>query len=381
MKFLIKIEEAINQNIERILETLKKLTPGIFFEFIHFILHLPALLKKIILSYLPSIRLFFLKFVGYVQHYITTIRGYFISVLMYLRSDEFKKANKKELLLNPIRYLKFHPMRALSGLCLFLALSGAVTLIFHNAQKILLGTSALRKPASIETSEEDIYIEFKSRKFEVKVASAEGGGHGAAANHHEQDLFLDIKIEAKNPVEKEYLEHMEEMLEDNIEAFDFSITQLPLSPENQKLLERTMTKSLNDDFTHIGHEQPIKSIVIKQVLPGRPQYFKQADRMTSFLDINLQIFLEDTHRNRQVWLDFSVLSSNRNVILYLKDHEVELKDHLTTNVEPVLPQLPIEDEGRLIIKDKIRSEIDQFLEKNHIEGKILEVYLDYLLVS
>jgi flagellar basal body-associated protein FliL len=98
-------------------------------------------------------------------------------------------------------------------------------------------------------------------------------------------------------------------------------------------------------------------------------------------DINLQLFLEDTHRNKQVWLDFSILASNRNVILYLQEHEVELKDHLSTNVEPVIPQLPIEEEGRQIIKDKIRFELNDFLEKNHIEGKILDVYLRYLMVS
>ena len=101
----------------------------------------------------------------------------------------------------------------------------------------------------------------------------------------------------------------------------------------------------------------------------------------SVTETNLQIFLEDTHRNRQVWLDFSVLASNRNIVLYLNEHEVELKDHLTTNVEPVIPQLPVEEEGRQIIKDKIRSELNQFLQKNGIEGKILEIYIDYLMVT
>ena len=103
--------------------------------------------------------------------------------------------------------------------------------------------------------------------------------------------------------------------------------------------------------------------------------------MMTVEDINLQIFLEDTRRNRQVWLDFSVLATNRNVVLYLQDHEVELKDHLTTNVEPVIPQLPIEEEGKQIIKDKIKAELNQFLEKNGIEGKVQEIYINYLMAS
>ncbi|MDD4975919.1 MAG: hypothetical protein PHY93_16300, partial [Bacteriovorax sp.] len=250
-----------------------------------------------------------------------------------------------------------------------------------------VGTYALRKPASIEIAEEDVYIEFKNHKFEVKIQAAGGGGgghggHGAeGAEAHEHELYLDLRIEANNPQDKEFLERMEEMLDDNLEALELPVTQLPLVPENQKTIEEAMVKSLNEDFRQIGHAHPIKSIKLKQILPSRPQYFRQAERMMSVTDINLQIFLEDTHRNRQVWIDFSVLASNRNIILYLKDHEVELKDHLTTNVEPVIPQLPVEDEGRLIIKEKLRSELNQFLEKNGIEGKILEIYIDYLMVS
>ena len=51
------------------------------------------------------------------------------------------------------------------------------------------------------------------------------------------------------------------------------------------------------------------------------------------------------------------------------------------HVEPVIPQLPIEEEGRQIIKEKLRLELNQFLKDNQIEGQILEIYVDYLMVS
>ncbi|MBC7538115.1 MAG: hypothetical protein H7281_04800 [Bacteriovorax sp.] len=385
MNFLIKIEEAINRFIESLLENLKAVTPDFLFQFIAFVVHLPALIKSKIQIYKPKIRLLGLKFIGYTEHYTTMIRGTLMSVLMYLRSEEFKKADKTTLLLKPIRYVKFHPLKALSGLFTLMILTGAATIIFENAEKIALGAYALRKPASSGIAEEDVYIEFKNHKFEVKIGAAGGGGHGGhgaeGGEAHEYELFLDVRIEAQNPHDKEFLERMEEMLDDNIEALELPVTQLPLTVENQRQIEEAMTKSLNEDFKQIGRAHPIKDIKLKQIPPSRPLYYRQAERMISIADINLQIFLEDTHRNRQVWLDFSVLASNRNVIIYLKDHEVELKDHLTTNVEPVIPQLPVEEEGRLIIKDKLKSELNQFLEKNGIEGKILEIYIDYLMVS
>ena len=380
MNFLIKIEEAINRFIETFLVKLKDVTPDFIFHFIGFIKSIPKLIKAKIQKTIPKVRVFFLKCIGYTEHYVTIVRGAFISLTMYLRSDEFKKANKFELLLKPVKYAKEFPFKALTFLFTVFLFISATTVIFKNTEKIINGAKALRGPASAEVAEEDIFILLKNHKFDVKLG-APGGHEGKGAEAHEYEVYLDVKIEANSPHDKEFLERMEEMLDDNLEALELPVTQLPIIPENQKKIEELMVKSLNADFMQIGHDNPIKSISLKQNLPSRPQYYRQAERMMTVEDINLQIFLEDTRRNRQVWLDFSVLATNRNVVLYLQDHEVELKDHLTTNVEPVIPQLPIEEEGKQIIKDKIKAELNQFLEKNGIEGKVQEIYINYLMAS
>ncbi len=380
VKFLIKIEDAINQLIEKYLNILIKLTPSFVFVFVTWLRHLPETLKNKIKSYVPKLRLVGLKAVGYTEHYITVIRGYFMRFIMYLRSDEFKQKDKLILIATPFNYIKQYPFKSLTLILATISLFLATNIIYKNTETIMIGTKSLRKPASIENAEEDLALVFKSHKFEVKMGAA-SGGHGQSAEAHEFDLFLDVRVEAKSEKDKQRLEEMEEMLDDNLEALELSVTQLPMSADDLKKLEDIMIKSLNADFKEIGYENPIKSIQLKQVLPKRPVYYRQAERMMSIEDINLQIFLEDTNRNRQVWIDFSILASNRNAILYLKEHTVELKDHLNTNVEPVIPQLPVEEEGRLIIKDKIKSEINLFLDKNKIEGKILEVYIDYLMAS
>lgn len=371
MNFLIKIEEAINQMILKLLVKLKANTPQFVFDLIAFLVHLPALIKARYKKLQPKVRIMGLKFIGYTEHYTTMIRGNLTAVMIYMRSDEYKKADKFTLLLIPFKYAKTHPLKTVSGFLTLTIIAAATTIIYQNAEKIALGAYALRKPAS-EHAIEDVFIEFKKQKFEVNV-----GGSGGL----EYPLFLDLNIEASNVKEKAYLDQMATTLVKYIEELDLKVDQLPLTAENQKHIEEEMTKKLNANFSEIGKINPIKHIVVKQVLPGRPVYYRQKEKMLSVTEINLQIFLEDTHRNRQVWIDFSVLASNRNAIIYLKDHEIEFKDHLTTNVEPVIPQLPIEEEGRLIIKDKLRMELNQFLEKNGVEGKILEIYIDYLIAS
>lgn len=383
MKFLIKIEEAINQFIIRFLNKLIVLTPHFFFDWASGLSDIRHYFKDAIHLFNSKLNIVIHNFKAFLKKLVITVRSKITSLIIYLRSEDFKKTNKIEILLIPYKYTKANPSNILSVFFAVILLSGAGLIIFKNTEKIIIGTKYLRKPASIDAVEEDLFITLKNNKSEVKIGDegAHGGGHGAAAEDREYEIYLDITLEAQNSEEKEFLEDMKEMLEDNIEALELKVDGLPLTSENKIKIEETMTLSLNDDIKLMGHPMPIKKIKIKQALPGRQKYYRQQERMFSINDINLQIFLEDTHRNRQVWLDFSILASNRNIILYLKEHEIELKDQLTTNVEPVIPQLPLEKEGSQIIKDKIKMELNIFIKKNNIEGEVLDIYIDYIVVS
>jgi flagellar basal body-associated protein FliL len=356
LKFLIKIEEAINQLILNFIEKMKHVTPHFIFAVIEWIKHSPHHIREKLAHHWPAIRLFFLKFIGYIQHYITMIRGHFVGVLIYLKSEEFKNKNKSELLLAPIKKFKTAPIKAFSTLLITFIFSAASYFIYMNAQKIVVGTKALRAPASAAVIEEPI-LEFKKLKYEIL----------------EKEVVLDITLVANSLDEKDKLIKKEHEIEEHLLGMHIKAAQLPISEEELKALKAEIISTI--------HDAKIKSVEIKQVLEGRPEYFLLMEKTISVKNLNLQLFLEDTKRNRQIWINFSALASNRNAILFLKDHEVEIRDYLNMNVEPVIPQLPIEEEGRQIIKDKVRDELNEFLKNNGIEGKILEIYVDYLMVS
>jgi len=174
---------------------------------------------------------------------------------------------------------------------------------------------------------------------------------------------------------------MEETLLESLEEIDLPVSQIPLTPENQKQIEDLIYKSFDEDLREHAHEKAIKSVHIKQIPPGRPSYYGRTERIFSLKDVNLQMFLEDTHRNRQVYFDFSLVTSNRNVVNFLREHEIELKDRLNTNIEPIIHRLLMDDEGRSIIKDKIKDEVNDYLEEEEIEGKVQEVYIDSSISS
>lgn len=382
MNFLIKIEEAINQFLEKVFEKFKGVLPPFVFAFLYALKNLPQTLKqKWTKTYQPKMRITMLKFVGYTEHYTTMVRGHFTAVLIYLRSEEFKKADKKQMMLKPLHYARFNPLKALAVLSTAAVVVMVWGVIFSNTAKIVTGTHALRKPASFSTAEEDLFLELKNQPFDMHQAGA-AGGHGAEGSDDAgQKIHFDIKIEAKDEKDKALLENKESEIHHALEHLALPVPALPVSPENQKEIELLLAKTINGKFKADGHGEPVRLVLIKQKLGKRPAYYRQAEKMFKIEDMNLQLFLEDTHRNRQVWIDFSMLASNRNAVLFLKEHEVQLKDHIMTNVEPVIPSLPVEEEGRQIIKDKLRLEINEFLKKNEIEGKILEIYIDYLMVS
>jgi len=222
-------------------------------------------------------------------------------------------------------------------------------------------------------------IEFKNHKFEVALKAA--GGHGASGGHQEMQILLDIKIEATSAAQKKFLEEMEEKLDVELEAFDLHLSSLPMSDEEKLLNEKALLTYLNKEFLHDAGTNVINKITLKQSPKKRPEYFGQEDRTFSMKDVGLQIFLEDTNRNKQMTFDYSIVASNRNVVLYFRDHEEKVRDRFSTQVEPIIPRLPIEDEGRSIIKDKIRFELNEMLKEEKIEGKVLVVYIDYILGS
>jgi flagellar basal body-associated protein FliL len=335
---------------------MKSSTPHSIYAALDWIKQSPQLAKKKHKVYHSKVRVFFLKFIGYSDHYTTMVKGHFVGVMIYLKSNEFKQRNKAEMVLAPIKKFKTDPVRAFSVLLVTCFLGSTTYFIYLNTSKIITGTKALRAPASAAEIEEPI-LEFKKIKYEVQGKS----------------IFLDVVITANSLVERDKLIPMEREIEEQLSGVHIAATQLPLSQEDMHAIEVEMLSKIAGTR--------IKSVEVKQVLEGRPKYFMQMEKMVMIKDLNLQLFLEDTKRNRQVYLDFTALASNRNAVLFLKDHDVEVRDYLNMHVEPVIPQLPIEEEGRQIIKDKVKLELNNFLKEAQIEGKILEIYVDYLIAS
>jgi len=373
LKFLEKFEDLINEKILNLLEWSKTNAPNSLIKAIHFIKDFPKEIKKLSSKIQPKIRVYKLKTIGYLQHYTTLIRGQITALFIYMRSPEFKNNKKEVLLVKPLNYIKFHPVKFLTqtaflGMILFILFNITTT-----SQKIIVGTKKLRAPASSEHAPEIINaLSIEKIKFEIP--------NGANSKEF-LTLFAKVEIKPAHEEDLNQLEQMKHELTSEIQKIDLATISLPINHLDNEKIVKSLKQKIESYLIEHHKNIKIESINFEQVQIDRPVYYRQSERTLSFQNFDLQMFLEDTKRNKQVYLDFSVLASNRNVIIFLKENEVLLRDRFSTNVEPILPQLPVEAEGRQIIKDKIRDEMNELLKEKNIEGQILEVYLDYIITS
>jgi flagellar basal body-associated protein FliL len=59
--------------------------------------------------------------------------------------------------------------------------------------------------------------------------------------------------------------------------------------------------------------------------------------------------------------------------------ELQFRDHLVLNLEPMMASFPLEEEGKEILRQKLLSEMNDFMESREIEGKVLDVKIVYVL--
>lgn len=116
-----------------------------------------------------------------------------------------------------------------------------------------------------------------------------------------------------------------------------------------------------------------------EVAYARPAYHKIDQREISFNNVKIPVYVTGLNELRALIIDFSVVTSNRATKRWLAKNEFQMRDHLIQTLEPVLPSFPMTDEGRAMITEKLKAELNAFLVHHNVEGHINEARLVYIL--
>ncbi|MFT6630475.1 MAG: flagellar basal body-associated protein FliL [Bacteriovoracaceae bacterium] len=128
-------------------------------------------------------------------------------------------------------------------------------------------------------------------------------------------------------------------------------------------------------------EFPSRSIASVQEYDYKPDYRLYEQKTIKILNMKVPIFSESVEKINSITVDFSLRTSTRFAKYYLIQYEYKLKDYFFTTVEPVVSDFPMQTEGKEVLKEKIRDEINNFLYENHVEGEVEEVNILYMVGS
>ncbi len=118
-----------------------------------------------------------------------------------------------------------------------------------------------------------------------------------------------------------------------------------------------------------------------EVSYDRPEYYKEQSRHLAIASLRLPVYVANVNELRTIDIDFTATMSNRLSRMQLEILEFQLRDHLVLNVEPMLASFPLEEEGKIIIREKMTMEIKSFMVAHDIQGEVLEIKLVYILAN
>lgn len=113
----------------------------------------------------------------------------------------------------------------------------------------------------------------------------------------------------------------------------------------------------------------------------RPKYYKLDEKRFKIVNVQVPIYVGGSNDLKSVLVDFTFISSNQYITQILLEREVLVYDRLNTMVEPIMPEFFLDDEGKRIMKEKIKDELNALLDVLGVEGEIQEVHVDTMVAN
>lgn len=111
----------------------------------------------------------------------------------------------------------------------------------------------------------------------------------------------------------------------------------------------------------------------------RPAYYKRAEKQFKVTNVTLPAVTKDISTGgkkiRKLVIDFTFESSNKYIKQYLWSRPYLIQDTLNSNIEPISIDFPLKTEGKVIVKEKIKKEMNALLKGLQIKGKIKNIYI------
>lgn len=107
----------------------------------------------------------------------------------------------------------------------------------------------------------------------------------------------------------------------------------------------------------------------------RSPYHKISQKQFEIINLHFPVFQTEQPKPMYFSVDLVIELSSRYAAKYLRNYEMELRDHILRKIHPIVPQFPLEPEGKEVIRTKMRLEIEAFLKANNVDADVNDVHI------
>jgi len=143
----------------------------------------------------------------------------------------------------------------------------------------------------------------------------------------------------------------------------------------------TQSQKISEKASSAGAREPASQVDNATEVSKRKGYYKLDEKRFSINNMVMPVYIGSATNLRTLSLDLTFISSNKYIKSFFISNRHLIKDRLNSTIQPLIPEFPLEAEGKEIIKEKIRTELNQLIKDLKIKGEITEVHINSILAG
>lgn len=158
-----------------------------------------------------------------------------------------------------------------------------------------------------------------------------------------------------------------------ISSVAFSLTGITVYQQAKDIQDKTAKE--------VVREPNAISDSMKRDKLARSKYRHHKAKRISLAAVNIPVYIESRKGMQSLKIDFTFEADNRYIAKYFTiiENEYLIRDRFNRTVQPIIPTFPMEAEGKKVLKDKMKVELNKLIKDLKIKGEIKEIYIHSIL--
>jgi hypothetical protein len=112
-----------------------------------------------------------------------------------------------------------------------------------------------------------------------------------------------------------------------------------------------------------------------------PSYYNDLARLSSIKGLKIPAYTSNINKIKSLEVDTQILFYNRAGKQFFDESQIIFLDHLEMTLEPIQPSFPLSPEGKMVIKEKIKNEINSVLRQEGIKSHVENVFFTNIFAN